>query len=176
MTFEQFSNLNYGTKLRKCNQAYRSLLLRQTKVNHLLNVFWNQKKMQEIFNSLLHLNCFMRETVSKLFDSTFTVKHELYDMKSTPNRMAEILVDICHLLEHFTIVTKSDSDIDVLFLVAHSIKSAQINLWKSTYIFYDWDAIFSSKSPVVNISPPQDQYNYQKLTSKELKAKYKGNN
>ena len=175
MTFEWFCNLNYRTKLRKCNQAYRSLLQRQAKVNRLLNVFRNQKKMQDIFNSLLHLDCFMRETVSKLFDSTFALKHELYAMKSTPKCMAVISVDICRLLEHFTVVTKSDSDIDVLFLVAHSIKSAQINMWRSTYIYYDWDAIFSSKSPVVGISPPQDQYNYQKLTSNESKAKYKGN-
>ena len=176
MTFERFCNLSYRTKLRKCNTAYRSLLQRQAKVNRLLNVFRHQQKMQEIFNSLLHLNSFMRETFAKLFDSTFSVKHELFDKKSTPKRMAEVSVDICHLLENFTTVTKSDSDIDVLFLVAHSIKSAQINLWKSTYIYYDWNAIFSSKSPVVGVAPPQTQYNYQKLSSNELKAKYKGKN
>ena len=38
MTFERFCTMAYSKKLQRCNNAFRSLLKRQAKVNWLLNV------------------------------------------------------------------------------------------------------------------------------------------
>ena len=53
------------------------------------------------------------------------------------------------LLGYFSLVPKTDSDIDVLFLTTHAVKESQIRFHTNYYISYDWDQIFKSKTPTV---------------------------
>ena len=80
---------------------------------------------------------------------------------------------MCKLLDYISLVLKTDSDIDVLFLTAHAVKESQIRFHKNYYISYDWDQIFKSKTPTVPHIVVCKQYDFTFLTSKELKANYK---
>ena len=83
-------------------------------------------------------------------------------------------VDVCNLLEYLVNVPKTDADMDLLFLTAHSVKNALIHFWKLYYIQYDWAHIFSSKAPSVSsLKYVQPKYNFMYFTSKQLKAKFK---
>ena len=173
MTFECFCMIPYPKKLQRCNNTFKSLVKRQMKVNKLLNVFRHQCKMQEIFDNLLELNSLLRQTCVNLFKVDMFSRHEYYGLKSNPNRLAAVSNDVCSLLDYMSIIPKTDSDMDILFLTAHSIKDLQIRFWKHYHVDYNWGEIFSSKSPRVGINSVHSKYNYKFLTSKELKAKYK---
>ena len=173
MTFECFCMIPYPKKLQRCNIAFQSLSKRQIKVNKLLNVFRHQRKMQEIFDNLLQLNSLLCQTCVNLFKADIFSKHEYYGLKCNPNRLASVSNDIINLLHYMSIIPKTDSDMDVLFLTAHSIKDSQIRFWKHYHVHYNWGEIFSSKTPCVSINSVHSKFDYKFLMSKELKAKYK---
>ena len=138
MTFECFCAMAYSKKLQRCNNAFRSLLKRQAKVNRLLNVLRHQPKMQEIFQNVLELNSMLRQTSVNVFKANFGTKHEFYGMKSTPKCLAAVSIDVCNFLEYLSNVPKNDVDMELLFLTAHSVKDSQIRFWNFYYIQYDW--------------------------------------
>ena len=175
MTFKCFCVMPYSKKLQLCNNAFHSLLKRQAKVNHLLNILRHQPKMQEIFKNILELNNMLRQTCVNLFKANFSSEHEFHGMISSPKRLGAVSVDVCNLLEYLANVPKTDADMDLLFLTAHSVKkNALIRFWKLYYIQYDWVHIFSSKAPSVsNLKYVQPKYNFTYFTSKQLKAKFK---
>ena len=173
MTFERFSSLPYPSKLDRCNKAFQSLIKRQTKVNAHINVLHEHHTMQEIFFNMLQLDSQLRQTVYHLFDKDVNVKHDMHSMKFSPLRLKTVCSDVCKLLDYISLVPKTDSDIDVLFLTAHVVKESQIRFHKNYYISYDWDQIFKSKTPTVPRIAVRKQYDFTFLTSKELKAKYK---
>ena len=168
MTFECFCMIPYPKMLQRCNNAFKSLVKRQMKVNKLLNVFRHQRKIQEIFDNLLELNSLLHQTCVNLFKTDM-----YYGLKSNPNRLASVSNNACSLLDYMSIIPKTDSDMDVLFLTAHSIKDSQIRFWKHYHVDYNWGEIFSSKSPCVGINSVHSNFDYKFLMSKELKAKYK---
>ena len=129
--------------------------------------------MQEIFSNMLQLDSQLRQTVYHLFDKDVAVKHEMHHMKFSPLRLKTVCLDVCKLLDYISLVPKTDSDIDVLYLTAHAVKESQIRFHKNYYISYDWDKIFQSKTPTVPRIVVRKQYDLMFLTSKELKAKYK---
>ena len=174
MTFERFCTMAYSKKLQRCNNAFRSLLKRQAKVNQLLNVPWHQPKMQEIFQNVLELNSMLRQTSVNVFKANFGTKHEFYGMKSTPKRLAAVSINVWNLLEYLANVPKNDADMDLLFLTAHSVKDSQLRFWNFYYIQYDWVNILSSKAPSVgSVKYVQPKYNFTYFTSKQLKATLK---
>ena len=153
MTFEKFSSLSYGIKLEKCNRAFSQLSKRQYRLNRLLTVLRNQRRMQEIFRNMCQLNSVLRQTISSNFDSETPLKHKFCDMRYHPSRLVDVCADTCNLLLKLACVIKSDADLDLLFVLAHSIKDTQIRFHGNYYINYNWDYILSTKNPVVPLVP-----------------------
>ena len=60
ISFEKFASLPYNRKLEKVNRAFCELSRRQIKVNRLLVVLREQKRMQEIFSKVNELNSILR--------------------------------------------------------------------------------------------------------------------
>ena len=173
MTFERFSCLQYQNKLPRCNRAFTELVKRQTKVNRLLNVLRDQPRMQQIFDQLLQINSILHQTIANLFDEQIIVEHQYHIMKSNLLHLRELSNDLCQLLDYLSRVPKTDSDMDVLYITAYSIKDSQIKFWQEYYIEYDWGAIFSSKSPIVCVQ--SENFNCKFLTTTQQMGFPQGN-
>ena len=124
------------------------------------------KKFSPTCFSLI-VNCL---SVYHLFDKDVDVKHEMHHRKFSPLQLKNVCLDVCKLLDYISLVPKTDSDIDILYLTAHAVKERQIRFHKNYYISYDWDKIFQSKTPTVPHIVVHKQYDFTFLTSKELKA------
>ena len=170
MSFEQFSSLQYDQKLDKVNRAFCELARRQIKVNRLLVVFREQKRMQEIFKKVDELNSVLRSCVSTFFDRTVPINHKHSNKKSNPRFLNELCIDTCHLLNYIGDAPKTDSKLDTLYIIGHSVKEMQILLFQDYYMKYDWEQIFNSSAPVVLTL--KQNYGYEMLSGKEVKQKF----
>ena len=157
MSFKRYSSLPYNKKLSRCNNALWLLEGRQQKVNQQMNILRNKNTMEEIFFNILQLNGQLRQTIFHLFDCSISVKHVHARTKFNPFKLKEVTEDICKLISFLESVSKSDSDMDLLFVTVHSIKETQIHLFERYYIKHDKRVIFDFKF----------------LTGKELKKKYR---
>ena len=170
MSFEQFASLPYNRKLEKVNRAFCELSRRQIKVNRLLVVLREQKRMQEIFSKVNELNSILRSCVATFFDNTVPINHKHSNRKSTPKFLNELCTDTCHLLNYISNAPKTDAELDTLFVIGHSVKETQILFFQDYYVKYDWEKIFNSSAPVV--LTPKRNYGYEMLSGKEVKQKF----
>ena len=175
MSFKHFSSLSYQDKLARCNNAYKLLQGRQQRVNRHMVVLRTQATMQESFLSMLLLDGQLCQTIFNLFDSSINLQHNYQDTKCNPFKLKEVTEDICKLLGFIEHVPKTDSDMDVLFVSAHTVKETQINLHKQYYIKHNFNSE-AQPPPLVkdDVVPPEERivFDFDFLTGKELKQKY----